>query len=163
MVTVTALKWTGVSPTVGNLAEATTVRAVAGAAAGVCPAAVVANATVQTKNVPIGVDRMWLSLNQFNGSNQTAVAATSAKPPIARNDPSLNHLVRAQPLLSGVAIFADLYRLNRAPEAEMAYRQVLSMSQQEPERRYLTRRLAELQNNNFRALSKSGFAKRLRV
>jgi predicted RNA polymerase sigma factor len=56
----------------------------------------------------------------------------------------------AQPLavlvLSGVAIFADLYRrLNRAPEAEMAYRKALSMSQQEPERRYLTRRLAELQ------------------
>ncbi len=45
----------------------------------------------------------------------------------------------------------------------MAYRKALSMSQQEPERRYLTRRLAELQNNNFRALSKSGFAKRLRV
>ena len=60
--------------------------------------------------------------------------------------------------------FADLYRrLNRAPEAEMAYRKALSMSQQEPERRYLTRRLAELQKNNFRALSKSGFAKRLRV
>src|SRR5215471_8666645 len=96
MVTVTALKWTGVFPTVGNLAEATTVRPVAGAAGGVCPAAAVASATVQTKNVPIGVDRMWLSLNQFNGSNQTAVAATSAKPPIARSDPSLDHLVRAQ-------------------------------------------------------------------
>jgi predicted RNA polymerase sigma factor len=49
-------------------------------------------------------------------------------------------------VLSGVAIFADLYRrLSRAPEAEMAYRKALSMSQQEPERRYLTRRLAELQ------------------
>jgi RNA polymerase sigma-70 factor (ECF subfamily) len=58
---------------------------------------------------------------------------------------------------------ADLYRrLNRAPEAEMAYRKALSMSQQEPERRYLTRRLAELPKK-FRALSKSGFAKRLRV
>jgi RNA polymerase sigma-70 factor (ECF subfamily) len=49
-------------------------------------------------------------------------------------------------VLSGVAIFSDLYRrLNRAPEAEIAYRKALSMSQQEPERRYLTRRLAELQ------------------
>ena len=32
---------------------------------------------------------------------------------------------------------ADLYRrLNQAPEAEMAYRKALSLSQQEPERRY---------------------------
>jgi hypothetical protein len=79
---------------------------------------------------------------------------------------SLDHLVCAAvgyPVLSGVAIFADLYRrLNRAPVAEMAYRKALSMSQQEPERRYLTRRLAELQKQ-YRALSKSGFAKRLRV
>jgi predicted RNA polymerase sigma factor len=67
-------------------------------------------------------------------------------------------------VLSEIAI-SQTYtgRLNRAPEAEMAYRKALSMSQQEPERRYLTRRLAELQNNNFRALSKSGFAKRLRA
>jgi predicted RNA polymerase sigma factor len=51
---------------------------------------------------------------------------------------SLDHLVRAAVgsfVLSGVAIFVDLYRrLNRAREAEMAYRKALSMSQQEPER-----------------------------
>jgi predicted RNA polymerase sigma factor len=49
-------------------------------------------------------------------------------------------------VLSEIAI-SQTYtgRLNRAPEAEMAYRKALSMSQQEPERRYLTRRLAELQ------------------
>jgi predicted RNA polymerase sigma factor len=35
--------------------------------------------------------------------------------------------------------------LNRAPEAEMTHRKALSMSQQEPERPYLTRHLAELQ------------------
>ena len=46
-------------------------------------------------------------------------------------------------MVSGVAIFANLYRrLNRAPEAEMPYRKALSMSRQEPERRYLTRRLS---------------------
>jgi len=55
---------------------------------------------------------------------------------------SLDHLVRAAvgyPLCCPACYFADLYRrLNRAPEAEMAYRKALSMSQQEPERRYLT-------------------------
>src|SRR6476620_8674498 len=65
MVTLTALKWTGASPTVGNLAEATTVRAVGGAAGGVCPAAVAASAAAQTRNVAIGVARMWLSVNKF--------------------------------------------------------------------------------------------------
>jgi hypothetical protein len=65
MVTLTALKWTGVSPTVGNLVEATTVRAVAGTAGGVCPAAGAASAAAQTKNLPIVVDRMCLSLNKF--------------------------------------------------------------------------------------------------
>jgi hypothetical protein len=64
MVTLTALKWTGVSVTVRNLAEATTVRAVAGEAGGVCPAAVAASAAAQTKSVPIAVDRMLLSLNK---------------------------------------------------------------------------------------------------
>ena len=65
MVTLTALKWTGVSPTVGNLVEATTVRAVAGAAGGVCPAAGAASVAAQTKKLPIIVDRMWLSFNKF--------------------------------------------------------------------------------------------------
>jgi hypothetical protein len=65
MVTLTALKWTGVSPTVGNWVEATTVRAVAGAAGGVCPAAGAASAAAQTKKLAIVVDRMWLSLNEF--------------------------------------------------------------------------------------------------
>src|ERR1700674_5701964 len=73
----------------------------------------------------------------------------------------------AQPLAILCAVrgcyFADLYRrLNRAPEAEMAYRKALSMSQQERERRYLTLAWPSFNNNNFRALSKSGFAKRLR-
>jgi hypothetical protein len=65
MVTLTALKWTGASPTVGNLVEATTVRAVAAAAGGVCPAAGVASAAAQTKKLAIVVDRIWLSLNQL--------------------------------------------------------------------------------------------------
>ena len=65
MVTLTALKWTGVSPTIGNLVEATTVRAVAGAGGGVCPAAGAASAAAQTKNLPIVMDRMCLSLNTF--------------------------------------------------------------------------------------------------
>ena len=65
MVTLTALKWIGVSPTVGNLVEATIVRAVAGTAGGVCPAAGAASAAVQTKNVPMVTDRMGLSLNKF--------------------------------------------------------------------------------------------------
>jgi predicted RNA polymerase sigma factor len=38
-----------------------------------------------------------------------------------------------------------LRRLNQAPEAETAYRKTLSMSQQEPQRRCLTRRLGGLQ------------------
>ena len=66
MVTLTALKWTGVSPTVGNLVAATTVRALAGAAGSVCPAAMAANATEQAKNVPIEVARMWLSVNKVH-------------------------------------------------------------------------------------------------
>src|SRR5438552_4680785 len=65
MVTLTALKWTGVSPTVGNLVEATTVRAVAGAAGGVCPRAGAASAATQTKKPPMVVGCMWLSLNKF--------------------------------------------------------------------------------------------------
>ena len=36
-------------------------------------------------------------------------------------------------------------RLGQAPEAEAAYRKALSMSQQEPERRYLERRLQEVE------------------
>jgi RNA polymerase sigma-70 factor (ECF subfamily) len=41
---------------------------------------------------------------------------------------------------------ADLHRrLRQAPEAQAAYRKALSMSQQEPERRYLERRLQELE------------------
>lgn len=41
---------------------------------------------------------------------------------------------------------ADLHRrLGQAPEAQAAYRKALSMSQQEPERRYLERRLQELE------------------
>ena len=39
MVTRTALKCTGLSPTVVSLVEASTVRAIAGAAGGLCPAA----------------------------------------------------------------------------------------------------------------------------
>src|SRR5438105_10369981 len=64
-VTLTALKWTGVSPSIGNLVEATTVRVVAGAGAGVWPAAEAASAAVHTRKHPIVVARMWLSLNKF--------------------------------------------------------------------------------------------------
>ena len=77
---------------------------------------------------------------------------------------SLDHPVRAAvgyPLCSPGLIYTA--RLNQAPEAEMAYRKALSMSQQERERRYLTLAWSSFKNNNFRALSKSGFAKRLRV
>src|SRR5437588_5071628 len=65
MVTLTALKWIGVSPTAGSLVEATTVRAVAGAGGGVCPMAGTANAAAQTRRLPIAMDRMSLSLNEF--------------------------------------------------------------------------------------------------
>jgi len=61
MVTLTALKWTGVSPTIGNLVEATTVRAGAGAAGAVSPAAWVASAAAQNTKLPIVMDRMSLS------------------------------------------------------------------------------------------------------
>ena len=45
---------------------------------------------------------------------------------------------------------ADLHRrLGQAPEAQAAYRKALSMSQQEPERRYLERRLQELEKNSL--------------
>lgn len=64
IVTLTALKCIGVSPTAGNLAEATNVRVVAGAAGGVCPAAGTVSAA-QTRRLPIVVDRMWLSLNEL--------------------------------------------------------------------------------------------------
>jgi predicted RNA polymerase sigma factor len=49
-------------------------------------------------------------------------------------------------VLSGVAI-SQIYtaRLNQAPEAEMAYRKALSMSQQERERPLFDPGLVELQ------------------
>src|SRR2546423_14347181 len=65
MVTLTALKWTGVSPSVGNLVEATTVRVAAGAGGGVWPAAEAASAAAHTRKLPIVVARMWPSLNKF--------------------------------------------------------------------------------------------------
>ena len=40
-------------------------------------------------------------------------------------------------------------RLGQAPEAQAAYRKALSMSQQEPERRYLERRPQELEKNSL--------------
>src|SRR2546426_5055422 len=64
MVTLTALKWTGVSPTDGSLVEATTVRAVDGAGGGVCPAAGAASTAAQIRKLPSVVDRMSLSLNE---------------------------------------------------------------------------------------------------
>src|SRR5437870_12803543 len=64
MVTLTALKWTGVSPTDGSLVEATTVRAVDGAGGGVCPTAGAASTAAQTRKLPSVVDRMSLSLNE---------------------------------------------------------------------------------------------------
>ena len=57
IVTLTALKWTGVSPTAGNLVEATTVLAVAGAAGGLCPAAGTQSATAQTNELATNVRR----------------------------------------------------------------------------------------------------------
>src|SRR6185437_15335043 len=64
IVTRTTLKCIGVSPTVANLVEATTVRVVAGAAGGVCPAAGTVSAA-QTRRLPIIVDRIRLSLNEL--------------------------------------------------------------------------------------------------
>jgi hypothetical protein len=64
-------------------------------------------------------------------------------------------------VLSEVAIFADIYRrLNRAPEAEMAYRKESTRTGTTLFDPALGR---ASKNNNFRALSKSDFAKRLRV
>ena len=58
---------------------------------------------------------------------------------------------------------ADLHRrLGQAPEAQAAYRKALSMSQQEPERRYLERRLQELEKIVWMRVE-FGAAKRLRV
>src|SRR5260370_30277919 len=48
MVTLTALKWTGASPSNGNLVEATAVRTAAGGVGGFCPAAGAMNAAAHT-------------------------------------------------------------------------------------------------------------------
>src|SRR3989442_16003189 len=53
--------------------------------------------------------------------------------------------------------------IHDAPEAQAAYRKALSMRQQEPERRYLERRLQELEKQYFGCVSNLGAAKRLRV
>ena len=76
MVTLTALKWTGVSPSVGNLVEATTVRVAAGAGGGVWPAAEAASAAAHTRKLPIVVARMWLSLNKFISIDQALSPGT---------------------------------------------------------------------------------------
>jgi RNA polymerase sigma-70 factor (ECF subfamily) len=48
--------------------------------------------------------------------------------------------------LSAHSARADLYRrLNRQAEAAEAYRRALSLARQEPERRFLARRLAEVE------------------
>jgi hypothetical protein len=73
MVTLTALKWTGVSPSVGNLVDATTVRAVAGAGGGVWPAAEAASAAAHTRKLPMVVDRMGLSLSKFISIDQANI------------------------------------------------------------------------------------------
>jgi len=48
-----------------------------------------------------------------------------------------------------LVIYTIRMRLGQAPEAQAANRKALSMSQQEPERRYLERRLQELEKNSL--------------
>src|SRR5438105_12279744 len=76
MVTLTALKWTGVSPSVGNLVEATTVRVAAGAGGGIWPAAEAASAAAHTRKLPIVVARMWFSSNKFISIDQALSPGT---------------------------------------------------------------------------------------
>jgi hypothetical protein len=64
-VTLTALKWSGTSVTVGNLVAATTVRVIAGGAGVVCAVAEAANATAPSNCIPVVLNHMIAS--QFNG------------------------------------------------------------------------------------------------
>lgn len=72
---------------------------------------------------------------------------------LARGDLENYHLAHAAR--------ADLYRrLGRAAEARASYKRALDLTRQEPERRFLKRRLAELSRYGI-ALSISAFAERL--
>jgi hypothetical protein len=64
-VTLTALKWSGTSVTVGNLVAATTVRVIAGGAGVVCAVAEAASATAPSSCIPIVLNNMIAS--QFKG------------------------------------------------------------------------------------------------
>jgi hypothetical protein len=64
-VTLTALKWSGTSVTVGNLVAATTVRVIAGGAGVVCAVAEAASATAPSSCIPNVLNHMIAS--QFKG------------------------------------------------------------------------------------------------
>src|SRR5713226_10174147 len=57
----TALKWSGTSVTVGSLAAATTVRAIAGGAGAVCAAPELGSAIVPSNNSPVVLNCMIAS------------------------------------------------------------------------------------------------------
>src|SRR2546429_8156054 len=78
MVTLTALKWTGVSPSVANLVEATTVRVAAGAGGGVWPAAEAASAGPHTRKPPVFGARLAASLYKFRRILQTLYPGAAA-------------------------------------------------------------------------------------
>src|SRR5271169_7107232 len=60
-VTLTALKWSGASVALGSLVAATTVRAIAGGAGGVCAAADTASITAPSSAIPVVLNRMIAS------------------------------------------------------------------------------------------------------
>src|SRR2546422_7793998 len=62
-----------------------------------------------------------------------------------------------------LVIYTIRMRHGQAPEAQAANRKPLSMGQQEPERRYLERRLQEVEKNSLDVCRIWGAAKRLRV
>jgi hypothetical protein len=64
-VTLTALKWSGTSVTVGSFAAATTVRVIADGAGVVCADAGVASAIAPSSSIPVVLNRMMAS--QYKG------------------------------------------------------------------------------------------------
>jgi hypothetical protein len=60
-VTLTTLKWSGTSVTVGSLVAATTVRVMADGAGVVCAVAEAASAIAPSSSIPVGLNRMMAS------------------------------------------------------------------------------------------------------
>src|SRR5438477_12693899 len=72
-VTLTALKWSGTSVTVGSLVAATTVRVMAGGGGVVCAAAEPTRATAPSNTIPAVLNRMMAS--RVNGRPPYALPA----------------------------------------------------------------------------------------